>query len=253
MIGAVLADAERFAVPLPRPAGRIRELFAARSALLDEVTVPRLVHFDLWDGNILVAADDGARPRIGGIVDAERAFWGDPVADFVSLALFGDIEQDRDFLAGYRAAGGPAALDGAARERLALYRAYLYLIMWVEAVPRASAPDRIAGLQDPAQDVLLQLLDDLLVPGPAGLVRRRFGGLGQLRVAVQHCALQRLQLRSGLDAELFADEHVALVVEHAGTVVANRDEQLRIGQLPGRPDPGEALVFEHGHDDAADR
>ena len=30
--------------------------------------------------------------RIGGLIDAERAFWGDPLAEFVSLALFGDID-----------------------------------------------------------------------------------------------------------------------------------------------------------------
>jgi hypothetical protein len=32
--------------------------------------------------------------------------------------------------------------DFAARRRLSLYRAYLYLIMWVEAVPRQSSQKR---------------------------------------------------------------------------------------------------------------
>lgn len=135
MVDAVLADAERFEVTLPRPIAQIRDLFEARSAVLDEVTRPALVHFDLWDGNILVDRR-GEHARIGGLIDGERAFWGDPVADFVSLALFGDIERDEAFLAGYRAAGGSVTFDAATRLRLLLYRSYLYLIMWVETVPR---------------------------------------------------------------------------------------------------------------------
>ncbi|MGW3107595.1 hypothetical protein [Streptomyces sp. NPDC001100] len=44
-----------------------------------------------------------------GLIDAERAFWGDPHADFVSLALFDDIEKDAAFVACYREAGGQVA------------------------------------------------------------------------------------------------------------------------------------------------
>lgn len=135
MVDGVLADAGRFAVTLPRPAADIRGWFQARAEVLDEVTTPVLVHFDLWDGNILVESGSAGR-RIGALIDAERAFWGDPLAEFVSLALFADIEQDTAFLRGYRSAGGTVSIDPAARQRLLLYRAYLYLIMWVEAVPR---------------------------------------------------------------------------------------------------------------------
>jgi len=128
IVDAVLADAARFAVTLPRPAGEIRELFEVHSGLLDEVTTPVLTHFDLWDGNILVAPGPDGR-RVSALIDAERAFWGAPLADFVSLGLFHDIEQDAAFLHGYRDAGGKIAFDAAERERVALYRAYLHLIM----------------------------------------------------------------------------------------------------------------------------
>jgi aminoglycoside phosphotransferase (APT) family kinase protein len=141
MVNAVLADAETFAVTLPRPISGIIEWFDARAAALDEVTTAVLIHFDLWDGNILVEAT-GAGHRVGAVIDAERAFWGDPLADFNSLALFGDIEQDPAFLRGYRAAGGTVTFDSAARQRLSLYRAYLNLIMWVEAVPRQASQER---------------------------------------------------------------------------------------------------------------
>jgi aminoglycoside phosphotransferase (APT) family kinase protein len=147
MVNAVLSDAETFAVNLPRPIADILEWFNARAAVLDEVTTPVLVHFDLWDGNILVESGP-ARHRIGALIDAERAFWGDPLAEFVSLALYGDIERDTAFLDGYRAAGGAITFDIAARRRLSLYRAYLYLIMWVETAPRGFGQDlldRIRG------------------------------------------------------------------------------------------------------------
>jgi hypothetical protein len=67
----VLADAQRFAVTLPRPAADIQHWFAARAAALDEVTTPVLVHFDLWDSNILVESNSAGR-RIGALIDAER-------------------------------------------------------------------------------------------------------------------------------------------------------------------------------------
>jgi aminoglycoside phosphotransferase (APT) family kinase protein len=147
MVNAVLADAETFAVTLPRPIDDILEWFNARAAVLDEVSTPVLVHFDLWDGNILVEPGPAGH-RIGALIDAERAFWGDPLAEFVSLALYGDIEGDTAFLAGYRGAGGAITFDIAARRRLSLYRAYLYLIMWVETAPRGFGQellDRIHG------------------------------------------------------------------------------------------------------------
>jgi aminoglycoside phosphotransferase (APT) family kinase protein len=159
MVDAVLADAGRFAVTLPRTAAEIRELFAAQAAVLDEVTTPVLVHFDLWDGNILVEPGSAGR-RIGALIDAERAFWGDPLAEFVSLALFADIERDTAFLRGYRAAGGMVTFDFAARRRLSLYRAYLYLIMWVEAVPRQSSKKRRDWLLDVVFQPMAAIFDE---------------------------------------------------------------------------------------------
>ncbi|WP_235029104.1 phosphotransferase family protein [Streptomyces sp. 3213.3] len=141
MLDAVLADAERFEVCVPVPPGYVRELAAAQIPALDEVITPTLVHFDLWEGNIMV--DTGAAgPRIEGLIDSERAFWGDPHADFVSLALFDDIEKDDAFLAGYREAGGQVDFTPRLRRRLTLYQTYLYLIMIVEAVPRGYAGPR---------------------------------------------------------------------------------------------------------------
>ncbi|WP_406013864.1 aminoglycoside phosphotransferase family protein [Streptomyces sp. NBC_00984] len=139
MTDAVLADADAYRARLPRPTAGIRALLAAASPVLDDVARPALVHFDLWQGNLLVDGEPGAR-TIGGIVDGERMFWGDPVADFVSLALFGNMEDDEDFLAGYAdGSGRPVVFGASVRLRLALYRCYLYLIMLVETVPRRAS------------------------------------------------------------------------------------------------------------------
>ncbi|MER6194246.1 phosphotransferase family protein [Streptomyces cyaneofuscatus] len=141
MTEAVLADAETYRAPLPYPVDRIRTVLARAAPVLDDVTRPALVHFDLWQGNLLVAGEPGAR-SIGGVIDGERMFWSDPVADFVSLALFGELEEDGDFLAGYaESIGGRLEFTDSVRLRLALYRSYLYLIMLVETVPRGVGPE----------------------------------------------------------------------------------------------------------------
>ncbi|MHC5906910.1 phosphotransferase family protein [Streptomyces sp. S6] len=133
MLDAVLADADHYAAELPRTTDEIRATVRTAYDALDEVTVPSLVHFDLWPGNILV---DPAVPRVTGLIDGERMFWGDPLADFVSLALLTDIREDETFLTAYQEAGGKADFTPAARQRYALYRTYLYLIMLTEQVPR---------------------------------------------------------------------------------------------------------------------
>lgn len=153
MLDLVLADACRYGVTLPWPIERIEAAVARHADTLDDVPTPVLVHFDLWEGNILV--DDGA---LTGLVDGERAFWGDPVAELVSIALLGDIEDDPDFVAGYRAAGGTLTFDAATRARLAMYQTYLYSIMLVEGVPRGYTGTGRDGLMAIVTERLLAAL-----------------------------------------------------------------------------------------------
>ncbi|MFE3458565.1 phosphotransferase family protein [Nocardiopsis aegyptia] len=160
MVDAVLADARRFDAPLPVPADRIADAVRRRADLLDDVRTPVLVHFDLWPGNILLD-DTGGGPAVSAIVDGERAFWGDPLAETVSLSLFGDIAEDPAFARGYRAAGGTLDLDGRSRGRLALYRCYLYLVMAVEAVPRGTVGPRHEPQARLVRRALLAALDGL--------------------------------------------------------------------------------------------
>ncbi|WP_338145680.1 aminoglycoside phosphotransferase family protein [Streptomyces scabichelini] len=162
MYDAVLDDARRYRAWLPLPVEEVARMAKSAYDALDDVATPCLVHFDLWPGNILVERPEGTgRPGIGGLIDGERMFWGDPLADFVSLALLGDIRQDEAFLAGYQEAGGNAAFTPAARRRLALYRSYLYLIMLIEAVPRAMGAEDVSWRREVVSPELTAALDEL--------------------------------------------------------------------------------------------
>ncbi|MCF6469617.1 aminoglycoside phosphotransferase family protein [Nonomuraea sp. MG754425] len=167
MVAALLDDTRRYPTPLPRPAGEIMAVFEAAAPALDEVTTPRLVHFDVWAGNVFL--DLSGTPRIQAIIDHERAFWGDPLAEFVTPTLFGDLAEDDPLLAGYREVT-PLELTPAARTRLDLYRAYLHLILLIENGPRQYPPDAYARVRDAATASLTEVLDRLVGPsaGPVG-------------------------------------------------------------------------------------
>ena len=149
MIGALLDDAARFEVPLPFAREDVTAALAAAAPALDEVTRPALVHFDAWSGNVLVS--DG---RLSGVIDGERSFYGDPLAEWAMLA-FGREPADRPALvAGY----GGLELDEAARMRLDLYRLYLFAIVLVEEAPRRYDPVRRAPTRARAAEGALAAL-----------------------------------------------------------------------------------------------
>jgi aminoglycoside phosphotransferase (APT) family kinase protein len=139
MVVSLLADAREWGVDLGIPAGEIESLLVRHGGVLDPVKRPALVHFDLWDGNLLCDWDAGGNLRLTGLVDGERYLFGDPLMDFVSPALYRHIEDEPDhpFVRGYRRVEGRAtALDTAAARRLTLYRLHLYLLMTIEMPSR---------------------------------------------------------------------------------------------------------------------
>jgi aminoglycoside phosphotransferase (APT) family kinase protein len=144
MVEALLDDAARWHSPLGLPPAGIRTLVADGGYALSEVTEPRLVHFDLWPGNIFIDVTDDEKPRITGLIDHERAFFGDPAAELVSLAFGGDAGPDSDLLAGYAEAGGSLDFGPACHHRLALYHLYLGLLLVIECGPRGYGPDHLA-------------------------------------------------------------------------------------------------------------
>jgi aminoglycoside phosphotransferase (APT) family kinase protein len=144
MVDDILADATRLGSALPAPPERIGALLRRQADALDEVRRPALVHFDLWDGNVFIAADAAGTVRVTGLIDGERAFFGDPLAELVSMTLFRNLDDEPEILAGYASAGhGGLELTDTARRRLTLYTIYLYLIMAIEGATRGwDGPER---------------------------------------------------------------------------------------------------------------
>ena len=163
MLDAVLADAATWGVTLP--VDRVHDAVARHRGALAAVRVPHLVHADLWPGNVLLDAQD----RITGVLDAERALWGDPLFELVGADQLGVGAVDPDLLAGYRSAGGepgvgdgtPGDGDPAAWTRLRLYRLYLACVLVVEVVARGYAGDWVAGYQGTARANLNHVLAEL--------------------------------------------------------------------------------------------
>jgi aminoglycoside phosphotransferase (APT) family kinase protein len=120
LVDDILADGRDQAVALPY--GDIRGRLAAHFDALDEVTTPRLVHWDLWDGNIFV---DPAARVVTGVVDFERALWGDPLME----VCFRKMQPGSACMQGY---GRDLLATLAQRRRRILYNLYLYLVIQVE-------------------------------------------------------------------------------------------------------------------------
>ncbi|WP_169164287.1 phosphotransferase family protein [Cellulomonas taurus] len=137
MVEALLTDAATWEVPLP--VERIRAALHRHQGALAEVDRPALVHADLWPGNLFVHPESGA---LTGVIDPERAFWGDPMFDLIACDPLRVGAPDEHLLAGYRAAGG--VIDPTS-PRLALCRMYLALIMRIEVRPRRYEGDELPG------------------------------------------------------------------------------------------------------------
>lgn len=72
--------------------GRLLSRLEEEKEFFEEVTVPCLVHWDLWEGNVFVSGG-----KITGIIDWERALWADPLLELG----FRTYDDPADFLEGY--------------------------------------------------------------------------------------------------------------------------------------------------------
>ena len=136
MIDALVEDAAAWGVELPVPAAELSAVIDRHRPLLTTVTTPVLLHFDLWDGNVLATVRDGVA-RLDGLVDGERYLFGDPMIDFASPWMLRDIfaEPDHPFVRGYQSVR-PFPVDDDTLRRYAFAQLYLYLVMVVEVPSR---------------------------------------------------------------------------------------------------------------------
>lgn len=161
ILEAVLADAVDWAVELPVEPDVLRGLVIRHRAVLAAVTTPVLLHFDLWDGNVLTTVEDGAA-HLAGLVDGERYFFGDPMIDFASPWLFRDILADPEhpFVRGYQSVR-PLVVDDAVRIRYDFAQLYLYLLMVVEFPSRGKTPESQQSMWDLLYKIIREIVDRL--------------------------------------------------------------------------------------------
>lgn len=76
LIGNVVGDLERAGADMGVRGEEILGQLLADKPYFDEVTQPSLVHFDIWENNIIIQGDE-----IVGILDWERALWGEPLME----------------------------------------------------------------------------------------------------------------------------------------------------------------------------
>ncbi len=135
ILEAVLEDASDKRADCGHDPAEIRALLRRHAATLDEVEQPRLLHWDAWSKNFIV---DGGRIR--GLIDFERALWGDPLMEvqFRPLLRTGVSEAMRGY--------GKTVFSAAERRRCALYSLYLALVMNTECHYRHYDSDEIDRL-----------------------------------------------------------------------------------------------------------
>jgi len=143
---AILADGEDLGVELPMPYDEIRALFDQHAHALEDIRDPVLVHWDLWPGNVFILRKEG-KPVIEGIIDWERAFWGDPESEpSIAISHYG-----AEFFLGY----GSSLSEGVPAEtRRCMYVVYLLLVMAIEAKVRFETADHLGWVK---QELTAQL------------------------------------------------------------------------------------------------
>ena len=89
----------------------------------------------------------GSGYHIEGILDFERAFWGDPAADFPAAFIFkDDLRKEKAFLAAYMEATGKTAYTKADENKYQLYRLYILTIMAAETFRYGFLYGRLQGM-----------------------------------------------------------------------------------------------------------
>jgi aminoglycoside phosphotransferase (APT) family kinase protein len=116
MIEYALKDAEHMSVDLKISPSQLKTLLTLSKPFFEPVTIPCLVHWDLWDGNIFVKDS-----QISGLIDWERCLWGDPLME-VGFRTYGSHE---DFLTGY----GKGTLSESESIRALWYDIYTLLLV----------------------------------------------------------------------------------------------------------------------------
>lgn len=128
LISNVLEDAEKRDVVIGVSKAEILRKLENDKDLFSKVEIPALVHWDMWEGNIFVKDE-----QVSGIIDWERAMWGEPFMD----DRFRCHSRNVDFLRGF----GIDELSDEELRRIYWYDILLYLTMMTEVTYRKYEDD----------------------------------------------------------------------------------------------------------------
>jgi aminoglycoside phosphotransferase (APT) family kinase protein len=149
IITTLLEDGKRKHVPyFGYSADAIHQAIHKHAPALDAVQIPRLVHWDAWDGNLFVQ-----HGKITGIIDFERALWGDPLMEVLFRPVTTDDATCTDALKGY----GKTEFSQDEVQRCHLYTLYLGLIMHIECYYRHYQTDYAENLITSAMNRLASI------------------------------------------------------------------------------------------------
>lgn len=119
MLEDVFDDADKKEILLPVTRNQLLELLEKDKEIFEKVKQPKLVHWDIWAGNVF--AENG---EVTGIIDFERCLWADELME----VGFSTYDREESFFKGY----GIDKLDKEQEQRAGWYDAYLFLIACLE-------------------------------------------------------------------------------------------------------------------------
>ncbi|MBR3056655.1 MAG: aminoglycoside phosphotransferase family protein [Clostridiales bacterium] len=123
MLQNLISDGQKKEVDLGCDARQLLEEFEKEKHIFDEVPSATLVHWDMWEGNVFVKDN-----HVSGIIDWERAMWGEPFMD----DRFRKHNRNKDFLEGF----GKQDFTETELKRIRWYDIILYLTMMIEVFYR---------------------------------------------------------------------------------------------------------------------
>ena len=123
MLTNLISDAKKRDIDILYDGQTLLDQLEKDKGAFEEVKKASLVHWDMWEGNVFVK--DG---RVSGIIDWERAMWGEPFMD----DRFRMHNRDKYFLEGF----GQTSFSEDELKRLRWYDIILYLTMMIEVFYR---------------------------------------------------------------------------------------------------------------------
>ncbi len=123
MLTNLISDARKKRIDIGCDATRLMEDLDSEKSIFAEVRSATLVHWDMWEGNIFVN-----HHHVSGIIDWERALWGEPFMD----DRFRKHNRNDDFLEGF----GLLSFSENEMKRIRWYDVILYLTMMIEVFYR---------------------------------------------------------------------------------------------------------------------